>query len=176
MMDLVLQLNDQLKEMEKELESLIQLKQASIDSAPPTVIPIVTTVVHSTLAAALAPTGPMATALSVSTLTTLATTSTSTCTIREEANRLVKALEDVSIQTNEMNKLKEKVSSLKTDYKLAQIMHKEEQQKDARMNERIKGLEKELTLTEPIGKAKEQLWANIIDSVNDIWPYIHVIF
>jgi len=43
MMDLVLQLNDQLKEMEKELDSLIQLKQASIDNPPATVIPIVTT-------------------------------------------------------------------------------------------------------------------------------------
>jgi len=44
------------------------------------------------------------------------------------------------------------------------------------MNERIKNLEKELTLTEPFAQAKEQLWANIIDSVNDIWPSIQVIF
>ena len=55
-------------------------------------------------------------------------------------------------------------------------MHKEEQQKPTRMNERIKSLEKEFTLNEPIGKAKEKLWANIIDSVNDIWPSIQVIF
>ena len=32
MMDLILQLNDQLKEMEKELDSLIQLKQASLET------------------------------------------------------------------------------------------------------------------------------------------------
>ena len=44
------------------------------------------------------------------------------------------------------------------------------------MNERIKSLEKELTLNEPLGQAKEQLWANIIDSVNDIWPSIQVMF
>ena len=85
-------------------------------------------------------------------------------------------MEEMFIQTNEMNKLKEKVNILETDYKLPKIMHKEEQQKAARMNERIKGLEKELTLTEPIGKAKEQLWDNIIDSVNDIWTSIQVIF
>jgi len=66
-MDLVLQLNDQLKEMEKELESLIQLKQASSDNAPATVIPTVTTIVPSMLAASLAPTAPMATVLPATT-------------------------------------------------------------------------------------------------------------
>jgi len=44
------------------------------------------------------------------------------------------------------------------------------------MNERTKSLEKELTLNEPLGQAKEQLWANTIDSVNGIWPSIKVIF
>ena len=37
-------------------------------------------------------------------------------------------------------------------------------------------MEKELTLRDPLGQDKEQLWANIIDSVNDIWPSIQVIF
>jgi len=40
----------------------------------------------------------------------------------------------------------------------------------------MKSLEKELTLKEPLAQAKEQLWANIIDSINDIWPSIQVIF
>jgi len=44
------------------------------------------------------------------------------------------------------------------------------------MSERLKALEKDLTLKQPLGQAKEQLWANIIDSVNDIWPSIQVIF
>jgi len=120
MMDLVLQLNDQLKEMEKELDSLIQLKQASLDDAPTTFIPIVTTVVPSTLAASLVPTAPMAIALPASTPTTLATGYTG-----DEANKLVKEMEEMSIQTTEMNKLKEKVTNLETNYKLVQSMHKE---------------------------------------------------
>lgn len=44
------------------------------------------------------------------------------------------------------------------------------------MGERIKVLEKELTLQEPLGDMKEILWANIIDSLNDVWPSIQVIF
>ena len=133
-MDLVLQLNDQLKEMEKELDILIQLKQASLDYALATVIPTVTNDVPSTLAASLAPTAPIATTLLAS------TPSTSTWSTGDEANRLVKEMEEMSIQTTEMSMHKEKMTNLETDYKLAQIMHKEEKQKSTRMNEQIKSL------------------------------------
>ena len=75
---------------------------------------------------ALAPTGLIATTLPTSTSTTSAIASTAIGTIGEEVNRLVKAMEEISIQTNEINKLKEKVSSLEIDYKLSHIMHKEE--------------------------------------------------
>ena len=44
------------------------------------------------------------------------------------------------------------------------------------MSEKIKVLEKDLTLQKPLGQTKEILWANIIDSVNDIWSSIQVIF
>ena len=44
------------------------------------------------------------------------------------------------------------------------------------MSERIKVLEKDLTLEKPLGQTKEMLWANIINSVNDICPSIEVIF
>ena len=44
------------------------------------------------------------------------------------------------------------------------------------MKERLKAMEKDLTLKEPLGKAKELLWANIIASVIDIWPSMQVIF
>ena len=57
-MDLVVQLNDQLREIEKELDSLIQLKQSDIATTSTNVIPTVSIVVPSTLAASLAPTAP----------------------------------------------------------------------------------------------------------------------
>ena len=44
------------------------------------------------------------------------------------------------------------------------------------MGEKIKVLEKDLTLQNPPGQTKEMLCANIIDFVNDIWPSIQVIF
>jgi len=44
------------------------------------------------------------------------------------------------------------------------------------MSERIKVLEKNLTLQKPLVQTKEMLWANVINSVKDIWPSIQVIF
>lgn len=53
---------------------------------------------------------------------------------------------------------------------------REETQKSQRMGEKRKILEKDLTLQKPLGHTKEILWANIIDSINDICPSIQVIF
>lgn len=44
------------------------------------------------------------------------------------------------------------------------------------MGEKIKVLENDLTLQKPLRDIKEMLWANIIDFVNDVWPFIQVIF
>ena len=85
-------------------------------------------------------------------------------------------MEEMSIQATEMKRLKEKVESLETNCKISQLQQKEETQRALRMGERIKILEKDLTLEKPLGQTKEMLWPNIIDSVNDIWPSIQVIF
>ena len=85
----MLQLNDRLKEMEKELDSLIQLKQVSIDDVPTTVIPTVTTIVPSSLATSFAPTTPMPIALPASTPTTSATRSIAASSTGDEENGLI---------------------------------------------------------------------------------------
>jgi len=85
-------------------------------------------------------------------------------------------MEEMSIQATELKKLREQVSSLETNCKLVQIQHKEETQGNLRMAERIKALQKDLTLQEPLGDMKEILWANIIDSINDVWLAIQIIF
>lgn len=106
------------------------------------VIPTFTTVVPSTLAEKLAPTAPLATALPAKAPSTSETRSTVAVSTREEANRLSKAMEEMSLKAVEIRKQEEKVNSLETDYKLAQIMNKEENQKVTRLTEMIKKLEK----------------------------------
>lgn len=140
LMDLVLKLNDQLKETEKELDILIQSKQSDLETTSTTAIPTVTTVVLSTLAASLVPIAPLATKLPITTESTTVGTST------EKTTELVKAMEEMSIQVTELKRLKEKVEILETECKLAQIQKREERQKGLRMGEKIKVLEKDLTL------------------------------
>jgi len=172
-MDLILQLNAQLKEMENEIDKLVQEKQASMEAVTVTAIPIVTITVSSTLVALVATTSPVATSLPTASAigSTIATTHPS-----DEAGKLIKAMQDISIQTNEINRLKEQIKGLEDEKEVAQIMRKSETQKSNRLTERIQKLEKELTLKEPLSQAKKQIWANIINSVNDIFPSIQVIF
>lgn len=66
-------------------------------------------------------------------------------------------MEEMSIQATELKILKEKVPSLETDYKLAQIQQREETQKAIRMGEKIKVLEKIFTLQKPLSQTKEML-------------------
>jgi len=106
--------------MEKDLDNLIQLKRASLETTTATAIPTVTTTVSSTLETSLAPTSPLATTLPTVTTSTSATGSTTVATHKSDvASKLVKAVEDMSIQTTEINKLKEKITSVEDEKKLA---------------------------------------------------------
>ena len=157
------------------MENLIQSKQSEMATSPQTVIPIVSIAVPSTLAASLAPTIPTVTALPVASTTSVIGTSISTGIKTKKEDELVKAMEQMSIQAVELKKLREQVTSLETSCSLAQIQYKEETRKNQRMVERIRILENDLTLENPLGDIKD-LWTNIIDSINDIWPSIQVIF
>ena len=67
LMDLVLNLNEQLKETEQELEKVVQSRQSESTMQPQTVVPIVSTVVPSTLETVLAPNIPLTTAAPIET-------------------------------------------------------------------------------------------------------------
>lgn len=129
MMNLIFQLTTQIKEMEIEMDKLVQEKEASKEAVPVTVIPVVNTVVPSTLVESLAPTVPMATTLLVTSATT-STTKSSTTAVQptDEASKLIKSMQDMYIQTNEINRLKEQLKILEDEKKLAKIMHKNEDQ------------------------------------------------
>lgn len=90
--DLVLQLNDQLRETEKKLDNLIQLKQTNIATTFTNLIPTVSIAVPFTLAASLAPIAPPARSLPVT------TESTTVGASGEKARDLVRAMEEISIQ------------------------------------------------------------------------------
>lgn len=116
LMDLVLKLNEQLKETEIELEKPLQSKQGEPTTIPQTVIPIISIAVPSTIATSLAPNIPLATALPV---TTIASTSKVAVISTKKIEDLIKSMEEMKIQAIEIKKLKEMVTSLEKNYELS---------------------------------------------------------
>ena len=81
MMKLILKLTTQIKNMETQMDRLVQeretVKEPKFPTIP-TVIPVITTTVPSTLGEKLAPKGPLATAVPVTSTTISATDSSTT--------------------------------------------------------------------------------------------------
>ena len=138
---------------------------------------MVTTVVPSTLAEELAPKAPFATVVPMSYSSTSAIeSSTSAVQQTDESSKLIEAMEEMYIKNIEINKLKEKIKNLEDAKKLAQNNAKNEEQKAKRASEQLKKVEEKLTLKEPMAFIKNQLWSKIIESINDTWPSIQVIY
>ena len=107
MMNLIFKLTGHIKEMEIQMDKLVYERETTKAQEVPLVIPMVTTVVSSTLAEELAPKVPLATTVPVTSSTTSATESyTIAAQHSDEANKLVKAMEEMTLQTNEINRLK----------------------------------------------------------------------
>ena len=127
--------------METQMDKLVHEREIIKTQEVPSVIPMVTTVVPSTLAKKLAPKEPLATAVPVTSSTTSATkSSTSTVQPTDEASKLVKAMEEMPLQTNEIKKLKNMIDNLEDTKKLAQINVKNHEQRANRLNEKLKKL------------------------------------
>ena len=108
------------------------------------------------------------------TSSTASITESSTTTVQptNEAIKIVKAMEEMSLKTNEINRLTKMVENLENSNKLAQINAKTHEQNAIRLNEELNKLQKELTLKEKISYIKNHLWNNVIESIHDVWPSI----
>ena len=85
-------------------------------------------------------------------------------------------MEEMSLQTREINRLKKVIDKIEDTKKRAQINCKTHEKMANRLNEELKKLQKELTLKEPMSYVKNYLWNKIIEAINDVWPSIQVIF
>lgn len=100
-MELVLKLNDHLKETDKELDILIQSRESELEATSRTAIPIVSTIVPSKMEKSLAPTAPPPITLPITTEST-----TTVGTLTHKTKKLVKSMEEMSMQVIELKKLK----------------------------------------------------------------------
>jgi hypothetical protein len=85
-------------------------------------------------------------------------------------------MEQMSIQATELKNSKNKCQVWKQIMSLHKFKTKKKKGKIKGWRKESRVLEKDLTLEKPLGDIKDILWTNIIDSINDIWPSIQIIF
>ena len=113
----------------------VQEKEIVKEPEIPTVIPVITTAVPSTLGENLAPKEPLATAVPVTSSTTSATESSTTALQpTDESSQIVKEMEEISLKTNAINRLINMVENLEKSNKIAQINAKTHEQNVIRLN------------------------------------------
>ena len=111
------------------------MKETNVPSIP-TVIPIVGTAVPSTLAEHLEPKVPLATVVSMQSIDTSATGSSTTQVHQAgKAADIVKAMEEMSLKNNEINKLKNTIQTLESSNMNALITLKGHEQREKRLEE-----------------------------------------
>ena len=100
----------------------------------PTVIPIITTVLASTLGEKLAPKESLETAVPLQSATTSATDSSTTQVQQiDDTGQIIKAMEEMSLKNNEINSLKKTIQSLESSNKNALITTKGHEQRANRL-------------------------------------------
>ena len=84
-------------------------------------------------------------------------------------------MEDMKLQVSELKQVKEKLVKIR-NYDLSKINILEKTREIKSLENKVKTLEKDLTFDKPLLEIKKILWADITQSINDVWPSIQVIF
>lgn len=82
----------------------------------------------------------------------------------------------MKLQVSELKQVKEQLSKMEINYDLSKINIVEKTREIKALENKVKTLEKYLTFDKPLAEVKKILWANITQSINDVWPSIQVIF
>jgi len=167
-MELLMKMNERLEKKEKALEEALQGKQGELASQPYQIAPIVT-VTSSTVTTAVPPT--LLASIAPSTSTTIAAGNNTTMTTEE----LIKAMEDLRFQVSELKGAKEKLAKLEVSYDKSKIIVAEKTREVKALENKVKALEKDLLLYKPLVEIRSILWANIGQSITDMWKSIQII-
>ena len=89
---------------------------------------------------------------------------------------LIKAMEEMRLQVLELKQVKEQLAKVERNYDISKINVVEKTREIKALENKVKTLEKDLTFDTPLAEIKNILWANITQSINDVWPSIQVIY
>jgi DNA repair ATPase RecN len=114
-------------------------------------------------------------------LTGIRTTEASTSTknpsaipvqVSDASDKLVKSMEDMSIQGEEIKKLQEEVKNQQELKSMFQASHQENMHKSQRLCQKLQQLEKVSVMVKTLAEAKENIWVDINKLMSKIWPSI----
>ena len=88
---------------------------------------------------------------------------------------MMKAVKELEIQMTELKEAKEKLAKLEASYDKSKMTVAEKTREINTLDNKIKALEKELTLDKTIVEIKKILWAKIGQSITDRWQLIQTI-
>lgn len=171
-MDLLMRMNQRIIRMEQELERALQGKQGDSTSQPPQIAPIFATV-PPTQAAAIPPIISASTTAATTIDATVATTTTPESSMSME--EMMKAVKELEVQVIKVKEAKEKLAKLEVSYDKSKMTIAEKTREIMALNDKIKALEKELTLDKTLAEIKKILWAKINQSITNQWRSIHTI-
>jgi len=92
-----------------------------------------------------------------------------------DMQKLMKEIEVLEAQMAELNEAKDKLATVNERYDKSKQTVAEKGREVKALKEKIKELEKELTLDKVVAEIKKVLWANIGQSITDQWQYIETI-
>jgi len=86
--------------------------------------------------------------------------------------QLIKAMEDLKLQVFELKDAKEKLAKLEINYDKSKMTVEKKTRELKALENKVKELEKDLLLDKPMAEIRSILWANIGQSITDMWKSI----
>lgn len=149
-MDLIMQLNQGVIDLEKELERALQDKQGESTSQPPQTAPTTAT----TTEAAATTTAPQSSL---------------------NMDELTKGIKELELQETKIKQAKEKLAELEAKYDKSKMTVAEQRREIKAVKYKINALEKELKLENALAEIKRILWAQIDHSLTRQWKSIKTV-
>lgn len=90
--------------------------------------------------------------------------------------QLIKAMEELKLQVSKLKQVKEKMGKVEQSYDKSKMNVGEKTREVKAMENKVRSLEKHLSLHKPLVEMRGILWTNITQSLCDVWRSIQTIY
>ena len=82
----------------------------------------------------------------------------------------------MSLKSKEIETLQGQLKALEVQKAKVEAAWVTEMKKSQRLLEKLQKVERDTSIGQTLAQAKEIIWINVLDSMNEIWPSIQIIF